>query len=300
MSFRCVFEKTFTELTGWRSALLVIPVGTALMVGSVFLACTEQQASLQMWTYFITSQFLLLSYFVLAGFFTAMLVSSTAARFVAEEENDGTLLVLASKPIRRRDVLLGKLVALLIRTLLLDAILLVLTVLVSSLVLHLDGTVLTSLLKAAFWLLVYSLLTTCFFGAMATVLSTLTRNLVLIMVVMSLVVMFCFLVGPLVRSGAPAGGGFYMHHHLYYADLSYHLQNAFVPFWALASGGEIIPQFSGWFGFRYIVTQPDGLNLEPVQTCGYVHPLASMTLVVSLTAIALLIAWQAFERRDIH
>ena len=141
----------------------------------------------------------------------------------------------------------------------------------------------------------------CFFGAMATVLSTLTRNLVLIMVVMSLVVMFCFLVGPLVRSGAPAGGGFYMHHHLYYADLSYHLQNAFVPFWEQASGGEIIPQFSNWFGFKWILADSgDGLEYDPVRLSGYVHPVASIAVVIAIAAVALLVSLRAVERKEIH
>ena len=229
------------------------------MVGSVFIACEEEQVSLEMRTYFATSQLLLLAYFILAGFLIAMLVSSTAARFIAEEEISGTLLILASKPIRRRDILLGKSAALLLRTVLLEAILLILLALGSSLVLHLDTA------------------------------------LVLIMTFMSLMVMFCYLVGPLVRSAMPADGGIYLRYHLYYVDLSYHLQNAFVPFWAHASGGEIIPQFSGWFGFRYIVTQPSGLCLESVQTCGYVHPLASMVVILSVTALALLVAWQALD-----
>lgn len=300
MGFLCVFEKTLIDLTRWKSALLVITAVTVFMVGSVFVACEEEQASLQMRTYFATSQVLLLAYYVLAGFFIAMLVSSTAARFIAEEENDGTLLILASKPIRRRDILLGKLVALLVRTVLLEAILLILLALGSSLILHLDGSALGAFLKAVLWLLLYSFLTICLFGAVAAALSALSRNLVLIMTFMSLMVMFCFLVGPLVRSTMPADGGLYMRYHLYYIDLSYHLQNAFVPFWAQSSGGEIIPQFSGWFGFRYIVTQPSGLYLECVTTCGYFYPLASMALLLSISATALIVAWQALERKDIH
>ncbi len=277
----------------------MIMVATVFMVGSVFIACEEEQVSLEMRTYFATSQLLLLAYFILAGFLIAMLVSSTAARFIAEEEISGTLLILASKPIRRRDILLGKSAALLLRTVLLEAILLILLALGSSLVLHLD-TALAPFLKAVLWLLLYSFLTVCLFGAVAAAFSSLSKNLVLIMTFMSLMVMFCYLVGPLVRSAMPADGGIYLRYHLYYVDLSYHLQNAFVPFWAHASGGEIIPQFSGWFGFRYIVTQPSGLCLESVQTCGYVHPLASMAVILSVTALALLVAWQALERRDIH
>ena len=93
MGFRSVFEKTLTDLTGWKSALWMIPLMAVFMVGSVWMACAERQASLQMRTYFTTSQLLLLAYFVLSGFFIAMLVSSSAAGFVAKEEDDGTLLI---------------------------------------------------------------------------------------------------------------------------------------------------------------------------------------------------------------
>jgi ABC-2 type transport system permease protein len=301
MGFRSVFEKTLTDLTGWKSALWMIPLMTLFMVGNVWMACTERQASLQMQTYFTTSQLLLVAYFILSGFFIAMLVSATAAGFVAKEESDGTLLILASKPIRRRDILLGKLVALLIRTILLEAVLLVLVALISHSILHLEETALFSFMRAVTWLLVYSVLTICLFGAIATALSTLTRNLVVIMVIMAILVMVCFLVGPLIRYMVPADGGFYIDWRLYYVDPSYHLQNAFVPFWEQASGGEIIPQFSNWFGFKWILADSgDGLEYDPVRLSGYVHPVASIAVVIAIAAVALLVSLRAVERKEIH
>ena len=194
----------------------------------------------------LSSQLLLLSYFILSGFFISLLVSASAAGFIAKEENDGTLLLLASKPIRRRDILLGKLAALVVRTILLEAVLLILVALISSFVLHLEENALMSFLRAVLWLLFYSVLTICLFGAIAAALSALTKNLVVIMVVMAVLVMICFIIGPMIRSMLPADGGFYIRYHLHYADISYHLQNAFVPFWAQASGGEIVPQYSNW------------------------------------------------------
>jgi ABC-type transport system involved in multi-copper enzyme maturation permease subunit len=300
MGFRSVFEKTLTDLTGWKSALWMIPLMTLFMVGNVWMACFEQQASLQMRTYFTTSQLLLLSYFLLSGFFIAMLVSASAAGFIAKEENDGTLLLLASKPIRRRDILLGKLAALLARTILLEAVLLILVALISHFVLHLEENALISFLRAVLWLLFYSVLTIVLFGAIASALSTLTKNLVVIMVVMAVLVMICFIIGPMIRSMLPADGGFYIRYHLYYVDISYHLQNAFVPFWAQASGGEIVPQYSNWFGFKWIVPQPDGGPYDPIEPIGYVSPAVSMVVVLLTSALALVVALRAVERKEIH
>jgi ABC-type transport system involved in multi-copper enzyme maturation permease subunit len=300
MGFRSVFEKTLTDLTGWKSALWMIPLMTLFMVGNVWMACFEQQASLQMRTYFTTSQLLLLSYFLLSGFFIAMLVSASAAGFIAKEENDGTLLLLASKPIRRRDILLGKLAALLARTILLEAVLLILVALISHFVLHLEENALISFLRAVLWLLFYSVLTIVLFGAIASALSTLTKNLVVIMVVMAVLVMICFIIGPMIRSMLPADGGFYIRYHLYYVDISYHLQNAFVPFWAQASGGEIVPQYSNWFGFKWIVPQPDGGPYDPIEPIGYVSPAVSTVVVLLTSALALVVALRAVERKEIH
>lgn len=300
MGFRSVFEKTLTDLSGWKSALLMFPLMTLFMVGSVALACTEPQVSLQMRTYFTTSQLLLLAYFILSGFFISLLVSASAAGFIAREENDGTLLLLASKPIRRRDILLGKLAALFVRTILLEAVLLVLVALISRFVLHLEENALISFLRAVLWLLFYSVLTILLFGTISVALSALTKNLVVIMVVMAVLVMICFIVGPMIRSMMPADGGFYIRYHLYYVDISYHLQNAFVPFWAQASGGEIIPQYSSWFGFRWIVPHPDGGPYDPVRPVGYVSPAASIVVVLLISAAAMALALRAVERKEIH
>jgi ABC-type transport system involved in multi-copper enzyme maturation permease subunit len=300
MGFRSVFEKTLTDLTGWKSAVLMFPLVTLFMVLFVLMSCGEQQVSLQMRTYFTTSQLLLLSYFILSGFFIAILVSASAAGFVAKEENDGTLLLLASKPIRRRDIVLGKLAALVVRTILLEAVLLIQVALISRFVLHLEENALISFLRAVSWLLFYSVLTILFFGAISTALSTLTKNLVVIMVVMSVLVMICFLVGPMIRYMLPADGGFYIKYHCYFVDLSYHLQNAFVPFWAQASGGEIIPQFSNWFGFKWIVPQPDGGPYDAVRSSGYVSPAVSIAVVLLISAAATVLALRAVERKEIH
>ncbi len=172
MGLRSVFEKTLTDLTGWKSALLMFPLVTLFMVGTVWMSCMSPQVSLQMRTYFTTSQLLLLAYFILSGFFISLLVSASAAGFIARVENDGTLLILASKPIRRRDILLGKLAALLVRTILLEAVLLVLVALISRFVLHLEENALISFLRAVLWLLFYSVLTILLFGAISAALST--------------------------------------------------------------------------------------------------------------------------------
>jgi len=302
MGFRSVFEKTLTDLTGWKSAMWMIPIVPLIMAAFVWMSCTEQQVSLQMRIYFTISQFLLLAYFMLSGFFISLLVSASAAGFVAKEENDGTLLVLASKPIGRRDILLGKFTAMVVRTILLEAVLLVLVAVLSRLMLHLNEDAQVALLRGVLWLLLYSVLTILFFGAIATMLSALTRNLVVIMVVMSVLVMLCFIVGPLIRYMLPQDGGLYIRWHLYYVDISYHLQNAFVPFWTQASGGEIIPQYSNWFGFRWIVAQPggNGLNYDAVTSSGYVSPVASMVVVVLIAALATGVALRAIGRKEIH
>jgi hypothetical protein len=137
-----------------------------------------------------------------------------------------------------------------------------------------------------------------FFGAVSTALSTMTKNLVVIMVVMAVLVMICFVVGPMIRSMMPADGGFYIRHHLYSIDPSYHLQNAFVPFWAQASGGEIVPQYSNWFGFRWIVTQSD--SFDTVRSSGYVSPVVSIFVILGITTTALGVALRVVERKEIH
>lgn len=305
MGFRPIFVKTFVDLTGIKGTSLMVSLATLAAVGLLYISADERHGgnwSAQMLTLYVTDRYLMISYFWLSGFFIAFLVAASAAVMIAKEESDGTLSILASKPIDRRAIVLGKLGALIIRTVLLEAVLLILLALITRFTLGVGDDTLLALLRAALWVLLYSLIPIVFFAAVSVLLSTLSKNLVVIMAVMSVLIMLAFLLGPLIRYLMPSDGGIYVRSHLYCVDPSYHLQNAFVPFWRQASGGEIVPQLAEWFGSKAIVQQPefDGITYHAVQTVSHIGPGVSIAGLIATAVAAVCVALWAIERKEIH
>jgi ABC-type transport system involved in multi-copper enzyme maturation permease subunit len=309
MGFRSVFWKTLTDLTGWKTLLLfAIPLVTLMAVlPTYFMFRTEYQTH-QAAIHNATNQFLAVSFLWIAGFFLAFLVAANAAGFVAKEESEGTLLLLSSKPVSRRQIVLGKLAALVIRTVLLEAVLLTLVAVLFRFALGLEEDALVALLKAIPWIVLYSVLVIAFFGAIALALSVLTRNLVAIMVIMSCLVMFSFLLGPLIRQMMPNAGNSYVEYHVYYVDPSYHLQNSFVLFQEHASGGSLVPQYTNqWFGRQGIVPEPgdagqlgESYLWYPVGPAGHMSPVVSAVVLLVTAAAATGLAMWAMQRKEIH
>jgi ABC-type transport system involved in multi-copper enzyme maturation permease subunit len=309
MGFRSVFWKTLTDLTGWKTLLLfAVPLVTLMaMVPAYFIFDAGNQTH-QAATHNATNLFLLISFLWIAGFFLAFLVAANAAGFVAKEESDGTLLLLSSKPVSRRQIVLGKLAALVVRTVLLEAVLLTLVAVLFRFVLVLEDDGLVALLKAVPWIVMYSFLVIALFGAISLALSVLTRNLVAIMVIMSCLITFCFLLGPMIRSGMADTGNPYVEHHLCYIDPSYHIQNGFVLFQDQA-GGSLVPQYyvDGWFGSQGIVATPgDAGSLGssdlyyPVGAAGHVSPAISAVVMLAVALGATGLAMWAMQRKEIH
>lgn len=308
MGFRSVFWKTLTDLTGWKTLLLfAVPLVTLMAVLPTYFMFHTGDQTHEAAIHNATNQFLAVSFLWISGFFLAFLVAANAAGFVAKEESDGTLLLLSSKPVSRRQIVLGKLAALAVRTVLLEALLLTLVAVLFRFVLGLEEDALMALLKAVPWVVMYSVVVIAFFGTIAIALSVLTRNLVAIMVIMSCLITFCFLLGPLIRQMTPDAGGGYVEHHLSWIDPSYHLQNSFVLFQEHASGGSFVPQSAGWFGSQGIVAEPNEAgNLGSSQLwyavgpAGYVNPAVSVVLLLAIALGAIVSAMWAMQRKEIH
>jgi ABC-type transport system involved in multi-copper enzyme maturation permease subunit len=308
MGFRSVFWKTLTDLTGWKTLLLfAIPLVALMAVLPTYFMYHATYQTHDAAIHNATNQFLAVSFLWIAGFFLAFLVSANAAGFVAKEESDGTLLLLSSKPVSRRQIVLGKLAALVVRTVLLEAVLLTLVAVLFRFALGLEEDTLVALLKAVPWIVMYSFLVIAFFGAISVCLSVLTRNLVAIMVIMSCLITFCFLLGPLIRSMMPDTGNPYVAHHLYCIDPSYHIQNSFVLLQKHAGGGSLVPQYTRWFGSQGIVAAPgDAGSLGssdlwyPIGPAGHVGPAISAVLLLVTAAAATGLAMWAMQRKEIH
>lgn len=307
MGFRAIFWKSLLDLSGWKSLLIMAGLVTLVSTGVGYLLWHPSKYWPEgVLNDYALHQFLIVSFFWTSGFFLAFLVASKAASSIARESSEGTLLILVSKPVHRRAIVLGKLAALFVRAFVLTAVLLFLSAVMWRLALGLSEDALAALLKAVPWLLLYSAVLILFFGSIATALSAIIRNVVVIMVIMACLIMFVFLLGPFVHFFVSESSDVYTDYHLYLPDLSYHAFNASVPFLEQASGGMVLsPHVQSWPGYPYVLShhvqewEPTTLY-HPALPLNYLRPFGSllMLLVISLAAIRLSMA--AIARRDVH
>ena len=123
-----VMEKTIRELMSLRRLAVVIIAGLApaIFFGAAIWRESFRSGimSLEMQTHSLVGYFLLISFVWIAGFYIAYVITASGMDFVSKEEEDGTLLLIVSKPISRFQFILGKFLALLVTTLLLELVIL--------------------------------------------------------------------------------------------------------------------------------------------------------------------------------
>ena len=312
-----VIRKTLIDLTSPRRMLglvmigLLVPVLVALGWRSSLAA---GRLSLDMETYYVLSNFLTISFIWVAGFFLAFVVSTNAAGFISRESSDGTLLPLVTKPISRRRIVLGKLAALVVNAVLLEAIILVLLALILRFMLSMEMPTFVAVLGSIPWILLYSLLVVLVFGSISLALSALIESQVKIMVLVTVVVLFVFGFGLIIHS-AGLSQELYERYHVYVVDMSYHLGNAFVPTLDRASGGQVLP--ASRFQFLQALTgiwegEADPILLQgirfspyrwfqrPAELANHVSPAVSIIIWIAVIGASMLVGLRAMERKDVH
>ena len=195
MGFQFIVRKTLIDLASSKRVLglvvvgILVPVIVALGWRSTL---GDGDFSLAMEEYYVISNFLTISFIWIAGLFLAFVVSTYAAGFIAKESTDGTLLLLVSKPISRRQIVLGKLMALTIHVLLIEAITLLLFTALLRFMLPIETGLFINLLVTIPGILLYSLLVILVFGAISMCLSTLLQSQIKIMVSVAVIIALVF------------------------------------------------------------------------------------------------------------
>ena len=122
MRFPVILEKTLDDLVKLRRMAILVVVGAALTVLMVYLMGSGGDMSLEMQTQMVLDYFSMFVFLWTTGFVLAMTVATAGAGFIAKEHDDGTLLLLVSKPINRFEIVLGKFLALMISSILLQGV----------------------------------------------------------------------------------------------------------------------------------------------------------------------------------
>jgi ABC-type transport system involved in multi-copper enzyme maturation permease subunit len=311
MGFRAVVRKTLIDLTGWKRTLILLLLGLLVpVITGIAWRSHLQNAGLSpdMATFYLLKSFVGISFIWTTGLFLAFAVVTSAAGAISKESSDGTLLTLVSKPIARRQIVLGKFAGIVIHALLMITVIFLIQAVILWFLLPVEAPTFGKLLLAIPWILLYSLLVILVFASISLALSSLIDNQVVITVLACGVIFFTFLFGSIsmmfIRSPQT-----YEDNYVYMIDGSYQLGNAFAPALKQALGGEMLPAeqlgemkyFAGIFkGGR--LGDSGGSSSEynyPGELANYVTPAVSAILLMILVAGATTVAVVTTERKDV-
>jgi ABC-type transport system involved in multi-copper enzyme maturation permease subunit len=310
MGFRAVVRKTLIDLTGWKRTLTLLVLGLFIpVVNGIFWRFELQNTGLSpdMETFFLLKRFIGISFIWTSGFFLAFAVVTNAAGAISKEFNDGTLLTLVSKPIARRQIVLGKLAAIVIHALLMQTIILLIQAVIFWFMLPVEAPTFAALLPAIPWMLLYSLLVILVFASISLALSSLIDNQVVTTVLACGVILFFFVFGPIGGHWFGVTPQSYQNNHVYMLDGSYQLGNAFAPALEQSLGGEMLPAgelgeityFTGIFKGGRSGGGSSSDYSYPGELANYVTPAVSVVLLMVLIAGATTVAVVATERKDV-
>ncbi len=319
MRFQVVMGKTIGDLMGLRRTIALVAGG---LVPAVFWSLVVWRDTfqadampLEMQTSSLAGLFIIISFLWMAGFYLAYLVIGTSGLELIDREQDkGTLLLMMSKPISRTQFLLGKFLALVLTSLLLEAIILPGSILLFWGLLGLDPDTVAALLKLVPWIFLFSLLVTLVFASLSVALSTLVRAYLVRSLAFLLILAIIFAVGPVWRAVWPST---YEGYHIYYLDGSYNLGNAYVLLLDQAETGRMTPLYQAWLGITTGAYQagtevllaafmgggafdPDiGAMPASLERTAYLPPVVSIGLFLAIAVAAFGAAILALNRKEV-
>ncbi len=310
MGFRAVVRKTLIDLTGWKRTIILLVLGLLVPVITAFVWRSElrnEGLAPPMETFLVVRHFIGVSFIWTAGFFLAFAVVTSAAGAISKEVNEGTLLTLVSKPISRRQIVLGKLTGIVAHALLMTATILLVQAILLWFMLPVEAPTFAALLGTIPWVLLYALLVILVFASLSLALSSLIDNQVVVTALACGAILFLFLFGPIIGTWFETNENSYENNHLYMLDGAYQLGNAFAPALKQALGGEFLPAeemdeiryFTGIFEGGRTGGLGSSEYYYPGKLANYVPPAASAVLLVLLVSGCMTLAVLVTERKDV-
>jgi ABC-type transport system involved in multi-copper enzyme maturation permease subunit len=241
--------KTMRDLFSIRRTILYLIAVMILVFAASGMLSSEDGVGLSEMTLAMQNQmvmglFIILSFMWLAGIPLAMLAAETCGDSISKEDQDGTLLLLVSKPVARSEIILGKFMAFVLTTLLLEIIVLLLSPVIMSAVMGIDIYIFNNMLTLIPSIFIYSIFVTFIFGAIATAFSAIFRSWIKTMMILVGIIILVFFGFMMLRTWL---GPIYETYYLNFMDVNYHLGNAYL-FFVESSGVKLIPTYQGIMG----------------------------------------------------
>ncbi|MBO4862709.1 MAG: ABC transporter permease subunit [Firmicutes bacterium] len=165
-------------------------------------------------------------FFLICGAMLMVIVSAVGTGLIAGEVHEGTFRILVSKPNSRVSILLGKVLGMLIGSLMLMVMSLSTMYVMNYLCGNYDGNIFIKLLSYFPAYLMYGLIVTLFFSSLAVLLSCVAKKRIIALLPMLLVMIVVLVLPLVVRLVLSLRGGAGLD-KLAFVDLNYHFGSMF-------------------------------------------------------------------------
>ena len=292
-----VFKKTFSfDLYNHRKfifAIIFIIIVPSLGMLTINPQSLDSQSSLNER---VGMAHIFFSYLI--GFAFILIYSS--ASLMSEEFESGTMLLLVSKPLSRATIVWGKYLALWFYSLILSIV-------------SLELICFFAFLKHPFYDIIsffgiqflFSLIIIFFFGTLTMGFSMLFKNAktaALIPFMLILIIIFLFIIRPLLINPTPYGSTYYEVYQFYHFDLGYHFMNIYVWFYESFISpipGGMIYWLVSW-GIYAVSIDPMTPFIKIYTKTHFYSPQGSLLLVLIFAVVIMIIGYVIYKKRDIN
>ncbi len=194
---RVIFKRSLQETLKLGFLIIMLAAGA---LGGLVLGQSNLYLSVPAYDYYLNSCLIMqhmVIFFLICGAVMMVVVSSVGSGLIAGEVHEGTFRILVSKPNSRMSILLGKILGMLVGSVLIMIMGISTMYLAEFLSGNFDGPVVQTLLSYAPGYLLYGAIVTLFFSSLATLLSCITKKKVIAFLPM-LLIMILVLVLPMI------------------------------------------------------------------------------------------------------
>jgi len=313
MRMHAIMLKTLKDLFSIRRSILFL-IGVMILpfFATTIFVSSESGNSIANMTLAMQNQmavgfFIILGFMWIIGIPVVLMAGVTCGDFISKEDQDGTLLLLVSKPVRRYEIVMGKFLAFMINAVLLSLIVLLLSAVVMSSVMETDIYVFNNMMSLVPSMFLYAVFVSFIFGALATALSSLFRSRIKTIMLLVGVTMLIFFGFMMVR-GYLESMNVYEEYGFSHMDVNYHLGNSYL-FFIQSSGFRMMPVYQGIMGqftgtydaadLNKLYDSDVGAMPPELQPKEYNTPLASMMIWTGIALALLLLGILKFERKEV-
>lgn len=305
-----IFSYTLRKLMRTRNtiiymcSILIVVVGvSAASKGSLG---DSGQSTLMAQKSIATGIFSMLCFLWIAGIPMIISIVSNGMGLIANEETEGTLLILVSKPITRMEIIFGKFLALIVSRLLLFVATLFSGLAIMNSLTGMDPEVFDTVFQTLPGMLAYGGLVVLIFSSFSILFSTVFKKKIVGTIIMLLMVMLIYALIPYLRMTL-LQSGIYETFKMYIFDLNYQLGNILYHLLHTAEGVRLTPliqilmsMFIGIYSPMQSTMDADIQAMPPtLELSNYLSPWVSIALWLTISTGAVVLSFLKLYRKDV-